>query len=429
MRKNEVQRSPREKPGACKVSRVRLTAFHVRSQDKNKPKTEAQTRYAKKKKEKAKKMKQAAIRAAPKAKPTPPTTAAAIDVPAVEEDDVAVAKAMRKRKHKEERALKSAYDSVEDGIVEEKEKDVERARKRRKSTPPPSPAQDANGTSTSTSRLGTAPSGDEKDDDDNSDGVDDDDVTMLSQSSRPDSPKLESLGLEPFPTPGPAHAPASAELLHPMTVPHALTTATIIFSSHVSPLPSASSSAPSSSISAATNLTDRTLSRLENLGITELFAVQTGVIPFLLPSLSSSEGLSTGLYPMQAPRDICVSAPTGSGKTLSYAVPVAQILSTRIVTRLRALIILPTRDLVAQVKDTFDALAKGSGLKIAAVTGAQSFSTEQAHLVGPLDANGAPGSTLVDILICTPGRLIDHLNGTPGFTLEHLRFLVGHLSI
>lgn len=30
----------------------------------------------------------------------------------------------------------------------------------------------------------------------------------------------------------------------------------------------------------------------------------------------------------------------------------------------------------------------------------------------------------MDILVCTPGRLIDHLNGTPNFTLQHLRFLV-----
>lgn len=34
------------------------------------------------------------------------------------------------------------------------------------------------------------------------------------------------------------------------------------------------------------------------------------------------------------------------------------------------------------------------------------------------------GSSKVDVLICTPGRLIDHLNGTPNFTLQHLRFLV-----
>jgi ATP-dependent RNA helicase DDX51/DBP6 len=34
------------------------------------------------------------------------------------------------------------------------------------------------------------------------------------------------------------------------------------------------------------------------------------------------------------------------------------------------------------------------------------------------------GSSRVDILIATPGRLIDHLNGTNNFTLQHLRFLV-----
>ena len=34
------------------------------------------------------------------------------------------------------------------------------------------------------------------------------------------------------------------------------------------------------------------------------------------------------------------------------------------------------------------------------------------------------GSSKVDILICTPGRLMDHLNGTPNFSLQHLRFLV-----
>ena len=40
-----------------------------------------------------------------------------------------------------------------------------------------------------------------------------------------------------------------------------------------------------------------------------------------------------------------------------------QILATRAVTHLRALVVLPTRDLVIQVRETFEAIAKGRGLK------------------------------------------------------------------
>ena len=41
-----------------------------------------------------------------------------------------------------------------------------------------------------------------------------------------------------------------------------------------------------------------------------------------------------------------------------------QTLSSRAVTRLRALVVLPTRDLVIQVRETFEAIAKGRGLKV-----------------------------------------------------------------
>lgn len=48
-------------------------------------------------------------------------------------------------------------------------------------------------------------------------------------------------------------------------------------------------------------------------------------------------------------RDLCICSPTGSGKTLAYSLPVVQMLSSRVVRRLRALIVLPTRDLAIQV--------------------------------------------------------------------------------
>lgn len=48
-------------------------------------------------------------------------------------------------------------------------------------------------------------------------------------------------------------------------------------------------------------------------------------------------------------RDICVNSPTGSGKTLAYALPIVQSLCTRKIRCLRALVVLPTRDLALQV--------------------------------------------------------------------------------
>ncbi|KAG9315244.1 hypothetical protein JVU11DRAFT_4378 [Chiua virens] len=167
-----------------------------------------------------------------------------------------------------------------------------------------------------------------------------------------------------------------------------------------------------------TGLSLKTRRRLFELGITGLFAVQTTLLPFLILQNRS-------LYaPYLAPHDICVSAPTGSGKTLAYVLPILELLSTRIVTRLRALIVLPTRDLVIQVRETFEAVGKGRGLKIGTVTGQHSFAHEQAQLISETDSSLLGGSSKVDILICTPGRLMDHLNGTPNFSLQHLRFLI-----
>ncbi|GAA5827714.1 hypothetical protein JCM11251_001802 [Rhodosporidiobolus azoricus] len=162
------------------------------------------------------------------------------------------------------------------------------------------------------------------------------------------------------------------------------------------------------------------------MGVEEWFAVQTAVLPLLLPSHPSTLS-STALYPPHPPRDLLVSAPTGSGKTLSYVVPLVEVLSKRVVTRLRALVLLPTRDLVGQVRETFEAYGRGTGLKIGVATGQHSFAHEQSVLVGPpgsLPSDLKGGQSQVDILIATPGRLMDHLKSTPGFSLQHLRYLV-----
>lgn len=85
---------------------------------------------------------------------------------------------------------------------------------------------------------------------------------------------------------------------------------------------------------------------------------------------------------------------------------------------------LPTRDLVLQVRETLESLAKGTGLKIGSAAGQHSFAHEQSALVGNLDDELLGGSSTVDILIATPGRLMEHLKETRNFSLQHLRFLV-----
>jgi len=72
------------------------------------------------------------------------------------------------------------------------------------------------------------------------------------------------------------------------------------------------------------------------MSITSLFPVQLAVW---------QETIGPGSFE----RDLCINSPTGSGKTIAYALPIVQMLSTRAVKCLRALVVLPTRDLALQV--------------------------------------------------------------------------------
>ncbi|KAL4062859.1 DEAD-domain-containing protein [Scleroderma citrinum] len=239
-------------------------------------------------------------------------------------------------------------------------------------------------------------------------------IPQTENSSIPVDSKLPSQGSLPsFPEPSAPNAP-SKSVLAMQGIDRALVHAEIVDPAAVLPISPLG-------VDEQTKLSERTRKRLLELGITELFAVQTSLLPFLI---SQSSGASS-LYPTySSPRDACVSAPTGSGKTLAYVLPIIEVLSSRIITRLRALVVLPTRDLVTQVRETFEAIGKGRGLKIGTVTGQHSFSHEQSQLVGESSTPLKGGTSKMDILICTPGRLMDHLNGTPNFTLQHLRFLV-----
>lgn len=183
----------------------------------------------------------------------------------------------------------------------------------------------------------------EADEDEDGDQSDDEPTEI------PDLPqqRTPSPGLEPFPLPRMAPAPAP-EVLDRQGLPAGLEDANFIEQDLRMPLSDLTSSTP---------ISERTQKRLKDLGISEFFAVQTALLPKLLR-------LPLTPLPFEKLSDYLVSAPTGSGKTLAYAVPIVEVLSKRIVTRLRALIVLPTRDLVTQVKETLEEISKGSGLTV-----------------------------------------------------------------
>jgi len=166
----------------------------------------------------------------------------------------------------------------------------------------------------------------------------------------------------------------------------------------------------------------RLKSALEDMGISNLFPVQVAVW---------HETVGPGNFE----RDICVNSPTGSGKTLAYALPLVQMLSGRVTKCLRALVVVPTRDLALQVKQVFDAVASPLGLRVGLAVGQSSLANEISELVEMpardigtcYDPHCIPlprFQSKVDILVATPGRLMDHINTTIGFTLEHLYYLV-----
>ncbi len=97
-------------------------------------------------------------------------------------------------------------------------------------------------------------------------------------------------------------------------------------------------------------------------------------------------------------RDVFGCAQTGTGKTASFTLPMIDKLSTgRARARMpRSLIIVPTRELATQVRDSFDTYSKHSKLKQALLIGGESMSEQEKTL-----------ARSVDVLIATPGRLID----------------------
>jgi len=153
---------------------------------------------------------------------------------------------------------------------------------------------------------------------------------------------------------------------------------------------------------AALGLDPRLLAALANLGYEEPTPVQDAAIP-----------------PLLAGRDLLAEAPTGTGKTAAFALPILQALAVRLDaarasgeradgrgvprdgrgSRPAALVLAPTRELAMQVAEAIHRYGRELGVRVVPVYGGQPITAQLARL-----------SRGVDVVVATPGRAVDHLD-------------------
>ncbi len=131
--------------------------------------------------------------------------------------------------------------------------------------------------------------------------------------------------------------------------------------------------------SVSPKLSNEMVSLLQQHGITSPTPIQQEIIPAIF------EG-----------RDVIAQSETGSGKTLSFAIPMIERMNRR--SGLRGLVICPTRELAVQITAEFIKFSHGKHLGITAIYGGVSINTQARKIAR------------TNIIIGTPGRIIDLLN-------------------
>lgn len=137
------------------------------------------------------------------------------------------------------------------------------------------------------------------------------------------------------------------------------------------------------------------------MSIIRLFDMQSKVLDFVIHMANCC-----------AIGDVILCAPTGSGKTLAYALPIVDHILGGDLKKLIAIVVVPTRDLALQVFNVFKILTESLGLKVSVISGAAPILSETEEVLN------------CQILIATPGRLIDHIERHQDLSLLHVRFLV-----
>ncbi|KAH6621845.1 P-loop containing nucleoside triphosphate hydrolase protein [Boeremia exigua] len=147
------------------------------------------------------------------------------------------------------------------------------------------------------------------------------------------------------------------------------------------------------------NLSDRTMEAIKAMGFESMTEIQQKTIP-----------------PLLSGKDVLGAAKTGSGKTLAFLIPAIEMLSAmRFKPRngTGVIVVSPTRELALQIFGVARELMEKHSQTFGIVIGGANRRAEAEKLVKG-----------VNLLIATPGRLLDHLHNTPGFVFKNLKSLI-----
>uniref|UniRef100_A0A1B0CSC6 ATP-dependent RNA helicase n=1 Tax=Lutzomyia longipalpis TaxID=7200 RepID=A0A1B0CSC6_LUTLO len=114
-------------------------------------------------------------------------------------------------------------------------------------------------------------------------------------------------------------------------------------------------------------------------------------------------------------KDVLGAAITGSGKTLAFLVPILEILYVRKWTRLDgvgAVVITPTRELAYQIFETLKKIGGSHDFSAGLIIGGKNLKFERMRM------------DQCNIIICTPGRLLQHMDETPLFNCDSMQILI-----
>lgn len=131
---------------------------------------------------------------------------------------------------------------------------------------------------------------------------------------------------------------------------------------------------------------------------------------------SMTEIQQRGIPPLMAGRDVLGAAKTGSGKTLAFLIPAVEMLSAlkfKARNGTGVIVVSPTRELALQIFGVARELMAHHSQTFGIVIGGANRRAEAEKL-----------SKGVNMLIATPGRLLDHLQNTPGFVFKNIKALV-----